>query len=331
MERKKIPFSKDFYIDTAGNVFDSCGVKRNTSINGDGYVTVNIKTNENLWITFGVHRLVAITHIPQGAPDQIQVNHRDLNVTNNNVSNLEWVTCLQNNIHAEIMRANSATISLYSVKDNVVQNGYSNAHEAALHNNCTALDVWDSVKNNSEINGVKFCFRKCSDPLPSSLKHDRRKNFTLGNRPMSKAIKMLDIYSGEEIEFSSIGEAAKHFQTHPSHIFQAISKTSYPRVFCKRYQVVYSGDNFPVMTLAEKERAKTHGRKKVLAYHLNRRKCYVFNSAVEFINQTQLSKKSVTVNLKKNRIKEIQGWVALYLSAENAKLIKSYITGPAET
>lgn len=330
MERKKIAFSENFYIDTDGNVFDSKGDKRNTSVNGDGYVTVNVKTIDGLWITFGVHRLVALTHIERKDLNRLHVNHRDLDLTNNSKPNLEWVTNRENNIHSEIMRSTSSQISVYSVKNGVVQFGYRNAHDAALANDCTALDVWDSIKDGLAVNGVNFCFRKCSEALPLGLAYDRKKNFTPGNRPGPIPIKMLDIYSGEEKNFSSIGEAARHFDTTPSHIFQAISKTTYPRVFLKRYQVAYRDDNYPVMTIEEKERAKAHGRKKVLAYNLTTRKCAIFSSAVEFIKHTQLSKKSVTVSLKKNKIREMGGWIALYLSAENAKLIKSYISGPAE-
>jgi hypothetical protein len=84
------------------------------------------------------------------------------------------------------------------------------------------------------------------------------------------------------------------------------------------------------MTVAEKERAKAHGRKKVLAYDTSHCKYLVFSSAVEFIKHTQLSKKAVAVNLKKNQLREIGGWIAVYLSDENAKLLKSHISGPAE-
>lgn len=330
MERKKIPFSDDFYIDTDGNVFDGKGTKRNTSVNGDGYVTVNVKTDQGLWITFGVHRLVALTHIERKDLNRNQVNHRDLDLTNNSRTNLEWVTFRENNIHSEIMRSNSPQISVYSVKDEVVQSGYRNAHEAAADNGCTALDVWDSIKDGLVVNEVRFCFRKVSDPIPSVLRYDRKKNFTPGNRPGPVPIKTLDIYSGEEREFSSIGEAAREFQTHPSHVFQAISKTAYPRVFRKRYQVAYKEDDFPAMTVEEKERAKLQGRKKVLGYDLTNKQYVIFPSAVEFIKHTQLSKKAVTVGLKRNRIRELGGWVALYLSVENAKLLKSYVSGPAE-
>jgi hypothetical protein len=330
MERKKVPFSKDFYISKAGNVFDALGNERNTSVNGDGYITVNIKTDDNRWITFGVHRVLALTYIPRERGDRNQVNHRDLDITNNTLANLEWVSCLENNIHSVVMRTDNTHIALVSVKDDVVLKGYRSTHEAAIDCNCKALDIWDSVKNGSDINGVRYCFRRYSENVPLALKQNRRDNFRLHGGPASKAIKMMDIHSGEVMEFGSIGEGARHFETHPSHVFQAISKTNYPRVFRKQYQVVYAGDDFPAMSLEELERAKSHGSKTVLAYEVGTRKLYMFKSAVAFIEHTELSKKAVTVALKKNKIRVINGWVALYQSAENVELLKSYTSSPVE-
>lgn len=48
---------------------------------------------------FLVHRLVALTYIPQ-KPGHIQINHKDGNKTNNSVSNLEWCTPEYNIEHA---------------------------------------------------------------------------------------------------------------------------------------------------------------------------------------------------------------------------------------
>jgi len=46
-----------------------------------------------------VHRMVAITFIPN--PEELpQVNHKDGNKLNNEVNNLEWVSCGDNQRHA---------------------------------------------------------------------------------------------------------------------------------------------------------------------------------------------------------------------------------------
>ncbi|EKD89566.1 MAG: hypothetical protein ACD_33C00045G0033 [uncultured bacterium] len=330
MERKKIPFSKNFYINTNGDVFDEKGNKRKTYINGDGYITVTIKTIDNVFITYGVHRLVALAHIPNKIYERNQVNHRISDLTNNNVSNLEWVTPSENNIHSEIMRSNNFYNTLYSTRNNIPLKFYINAHLAADDNNCTILDVWDSVKDGIEINGIKFHYQKHSGKLPLLLKHDRRKNFRLYLKQGPKVIKMLDIDTGDIITFKSIGKAAKHFNVTPSHIYTSISKNSYPKVFNKKYQITYIDQDFPIMNKEDFIRAKEHGRKKVIAYNIINKTYIIFESAIEFINYSKVSKKAVTVSLKKNQIRQIGNWISLYLNSDNIKLLKSNIDGPAD-
>ena len=64
------------------------------SLNDKGYPIVNIAGKIRR-----VHRLVADRYIPN--PDnKPQVNHKDGNKLNNNVSNLEWVTNQENRNHA---------------------------------------------------------------------------------------------------------------------------------------------------------------------------------------------------------------------------------------
>lgn len=81
------------------------------------------------------------------------------------------------------------------------------------------------------------------------------------------------------------------------------------------YINTYADKDFPIMNQEEFRRAK---------------ELVMFQSAAEFVRHSQLSKKAVTSNLAKNRIKQIGSWVALYLSPENIQQIKSYISGPAE-
>ena len=91
-----VPGYESLYtVDEAGNVY-SCRAQRylTHSISGNGYHTVEFNENgKNKRVL--VHRLVASVFIenPLGLP---QVNHKDENKDNNNVSNLEWCTAKYN-------------------------------------------------------------------------------------------------------------------------------------------------------------------------------------------------------------------------------------------
>lgn len=62
--------------------------------NGNGYMRLNLYKN-SCQTKFYVHRLVASAFMsnPRSLPE---VHHKDHNKTNNNLSNLEWVTAKEN-------------------------------------------------------------------------------------------------------------------------------------------------------------------------------------------------------------------------------------------
>ncbi len=64
----------------------------------DNYLYVNL-FYKNKRLKIGIHRLVAISFIPN-PENKPQVNHKDGNKLNNNVSNLEWNTSKENIIHS---------------------------------------------------------------------------------------------------------------------------------------------------------------------------------------------------------------------------------------
>ena len=99
---KKIAINNNYSIDENGNVRND---KRGTFVKpydnkaGKGYLYVCLYNKHIKQGAYGVHRLVAQAFIPN--PDnKPQVNHIDGNTKNNHVSNLEWVSPLENVVHA---------------------------------------------------------------------------------------------------------------------------------------------------------------------------------------------------------------------------------------
>jgi hypothetical protein len=85
----------------------------------DGYLVVQIP---GIRAAVKVHRIVALTLIPHPIDTtQLVVNHKDSNVTNNSVSNLEWTTQSENNSHAYREGPRGKTIRKIRLK-NIVTN-----------------------------------------------------------------------------------------------------------------------------------------------------------------------------------------------------------------
>ena len=100
-----------------------CGAIRNAktlrwlspSVKDDGYTSVKLYRN-NHGHQKSVHRVVAEAFIPN-PEHKPQVNHKDLNKRNNDVSNLEWVTQEENQSHAIRNGMNKTRISKLKMND----------------------------------------------------------------------------------------------------------------------------------------------------------------------------------------------------------------------
>lgn len=99
---KKLTINSNYSIDENGNVRND---KRNRLITpydnkaGKGYLYVCLYNGHIKQGAYGVHRLVAQTFIPN-PENRPMVNHKDGDTKNNNVNNLEWVSPLENVVHA---------------------------------------------------------------------------------------------------------------------------------------------------------------------------------------------------------------------------------------
>lgn len=85
-------------VSNNGNAKTMLGQIRKPRLSKGGYVKINLSI-KGYKKTFAMHRLVALHFLPSnGLP---QVNHIDLDKTNNSVKNLEWVSPQQNIEHAK--------------------------------------------------------------------------------------------------------------------------------------------------------------------------------------------------------------------------------------
>lgn len=103
-DAKQIPNFSKYYITPRAEVFStargklrqlkfpydkSCGYRRGTMIDDNAQDRYML-----------LHRLVALTFLPETFSEEKEVNHKDANKLNNDLSNLEWVTRSENLKHA---------------------------------------------------------------------------------------------------------------------------------------------------------------------------------------------------------------------------------------
>jgi hypothetical protein len=79
---------------------------RKITVKKDGYSEINLSI-KNKKTQFRVHRLVALAFI-NNPKNKSDVNHIDSNKLNNNVTNLEWTTKIENQCHRSINRKKSS-------------------------------------------------------------------------------------------------------------------------------------------------------------------------------------------------------------------------------
>ena len=91
-------YSKEYKVSDTGIVYGKSGKPLKPSINPNGYQIV-VFTINGKQKGFSVHNLVARAFV-KGYKKGLQVNHKDGNKLNNNASNLEWCTPLENVRHS---------------------------------------------------------------------------------------------------------------------------------------------------------------------------------------------------------------------------------------
>jgi len=99
---KDIPGYAGLYkVSSYGNVLSlRSGELRKPVVHGRGYLAVALSGADHKKKQFYIHRLAAISFLGEPSSPDYEVNHKDLDKTNNNVENLEWCSSKENMLHA---------------------------------------------------------------------------------------------------------------------------------------------------------------------------------------------------------------------------------------
>lgn len=328
---KPIPGTLGYLADSEGNIYNPLKVKVNTQ-NREGYRVASVHSSSGVRISASAHSLIATAYHGNPVSPCNCVNHRDLNRANNRPDNLEWVTPLQNNIHLKVMKQDNHRFCVVGIRTNpdgsLYTEGFLSVWDAEDKTDVPHLAVWDSIKDDVVVQNWRFSFKKYSGNIPKELQKEKiKERKAVDGKVPTKGVKFRDIDSGEVITFDSFIDAGKHFDTYPSHIHQAIPYRDVVRVFKKQYQVAYLDQEFLPITDLDIEKARGRGKKEVAAYRHSANKLYMYTSATEFIQHSQLTKPTVFYALNKNDFRKIGDWSAVYSEGDNVVNLLNRVKG----
>ena len=306
---KEIPGTAGFTVDTLGVVKDNEGIIRPQYVNGSGYKTVAIKTPSGKWVTVGVHRCIALAWLPNNRPDRNDVNHTDGDRINNRLSNLDWCTPYENEVHKAVLTGTYSNPKvIIRNTDNGSETYFANLYEAAGFLQISLNEAWDLMKE-SEPRGDKLLVPR----LGMGVLYSRiREEIGIRSRDQTP-IDMYDVRTMEKTIFANPREAAKFFGVRTNRVIQGLSTNEKFRLFQRHYIVIKGGIDPPEFDEEDVKRSQRMLGKPVSAQKDGESQSRVFQSARDFIEFTGLGRKTVTTMLKEGKVRVVDGWTFKYV------------------
>jgi len=120
-----------YFINKKGEVYSSITNKfLAESPDKDGYLRVGLRTKDKKNKTYKRHRLVLMVFNPVENYEELTVNHKDGDKTNNNLENLEWATNKENISHAiknKLIDKNNKILNYHECEEicKILEKGYT--------------------------------------------------------------------------------------------------------------------------------------------------------------------------------------------------------------
>ena len=178
---KPIDQFPNYNVSNLGNIKNIITNKPLKSVCKDGYCNISL-VNDKIQKTLKVHRLVALAFI-ENPENKSDVNHKDKNKINNHVSNLEWMTRKENNIHRckDLIITTNKNKPIYRIDKNTneILETYNSIEDAATwafnneltkntHNGRNAIG--NCITGLSKISyGFKWILEPCIDCLEGEI------------------------------------------------------------------------------------------------------------------------------------------------------------------
>ncbi len=208
---KEFPDNKKYLVSNTGLVKHKRLNRLLKGFNRNGYRQVTLKRENGSNQPMLVHRLVALTFIPN-PENKSYVDHIDGGRRNNHIDNLRWATPKENSNNEktkEKMRNKGETILQLDLKNNIL-------FEHNSISNICKTNKWKYFSD-SNIYGCCKTYSGCNDNVKNltykkfmwCYKKDYNKDYILNKKTNKKRIKKVDIKTGDEKIYDSIATAAK--------------------------------------------------------------------------------------------------------------------------
>lgn len=222
-----IPGFSRYVINELGEVYNSLTNKRMyVSTTYDGYNRYRlIPDTRNSRVSVGVHRLIAVAFLTYPVNiDELTVNHKDGDKLNNLASNLEWMSRLQNTIHAKengLLTCNKPFLVRDIITNEITE--YYSTIDYSKKNNIKSSIISRRLRTPNQPIFSNNCQYKYLTDLsewrnPSSIYEEKRR------RGFSRPICIENILNGERKEYETTVEASKDIGVNQSRLHKYINK-----------------------------------------------------------------------------------------------------------